>query len=178
MSRYNHLARDDNSRGVKLKDGCFAFCHINLGSDERDRRKFISEEHKRCHYVWRNTLQKKDIKFLLIEFNKPFKFLWKLVTEWFQQEIQFTSEFESAWSIIPKQLYTCLRLREYCWMSIKVYLEIVYGQLYRYCKKLDNTLRVNSPPVANWVLDRHWLMITALSPWNSPCLCVPLILHH
>ena len=57
------------------------------------------------------------------------------MSEWFQQEIQFTSEFESAWSIIPKQLYTRLRLREYCWMSIKVYLEIVYGQLYRYCKK-------------------------------------------
>ena len=28
--------------------------------------------------VWSNTFQKKDMKFLLIEFDKPIKFQWKL----------------------------------------------------------------------------------------------------
>ena len=59
------------------------------GSDERDGWKFHFKEHKKCCWVWRNTLQKKDMKLSLTELNKTAKTqqyslsLWRIIVNWF-----------------------------------------------------------------------------------------------
>ena len=40
---------------------------------KKKKRKNGSEERERCCKVWSNTFPKKDMKFLLIEFNEPIK---------------------------------------------------------------------------------------------------------
>ena len=71
IARYNHFARSDYSKSVKLKYCCLAFCQCYRGSDERGKRKFDHEEHARC---CSNIFQKKDMKFLPIELYQPIKF--------------------------------------------------------------------------------------------------------
>ena len=46
ISRYNHLAQGDHSKGTKFQNGCFAFCHCFRGGDKRDRRKLNCEGHR------------------------------------------------------------------------------------------------------------------------------------
>ena len=136
ISCYNHLAQGDYSRGAKCQNGCFTFCQCYIGSD---KCYLVENTLLKCRggsIKFGKTISKKDTKFLLMKWNKPVKFYWRLASYMYldisyqnncHRMLQCVStrknksitEFEStSRAIIPTQLFT-LPLVNYFLDSLK-----------------------------------------------------------